>query len=345
MGDQIDPSEQTTPAVDADPSSQLTRLFLQSLSPARRQMLNEVPSYWAEDEAEVTRLLVRHRILCEAMGGLLPPGFDYVAFKAQFQDRHGSYYRGLDVGCSAGGWVTDVMRSYPGGCTFGIDTDTCLIEQAQARADLEGLDGAYFTAVPDLFPSTWPSCLDHEYHLIRLSHLAGRVSAAHLPELLRSLVALCHKKGRIVWTEVEFPITNCAAYERFSALLLQALRVTGRTFTPGPALGITPLMSDLLTKAGCKVIGTHSFSVDLAATILRRRQFADQVWTIGKRVRPFVLQTGITTEQEYNCLFFQALQEFQFQFQALTRKKNPQPEASITALIVLCNAQLPFPTR
>lgn len=309
MGNQIDPSDQTNPSEDVDPSNELTRLFLQSLSPVRRQMLNEDPPYWAEDEAEVTRLLVRHRILCEAMGGLLPPGFDYSAFKAQFQDRHGSYFRALDVGCSAGGWVTDVMRSYPGGCAFGIDTDACLIEQAQARANLEGLDGAYFTAVPDLFPSTWPMYNDREYHLIRLSFLGGRVTAARMPKLLRSLVALCHKKGRIVWTEAEFPITNCAAYERFSALLLRALQVTGRTFTSEPALGITPLMGDLLTQAGCKVIGTHSFSVDLAATILRRRQFADQVWTIGKHMRPFVLQTGIIAVQEYNCVFGQALQE------------------------------------
>src|ERR1700726_1697758 len=84
------------------------------------QTSDSYPSFLAENDAEVARLLVWHHYLARWMGDILPASLDLSHVQ-----------RVLDVACGVGAWVHAMARRYPAMQVVGIDQSAYLISQAR----------------------------------------------------------------------------------------------------------------------------------------------------------------------------------------------------------------------
>ncbi len=249
-----------------------------------------------ENDAEVARLLTLHRELSAWMGGALPPKLDIAQVK-----------RVLDVGCGIGAWVHEVAQQHPQMHVFGIDTSPFCIEQARSltrnlynvtllEQDMHTLEGVFN---PDSFD------------LIHLRFMAGTVSVTQFPQLLASLTRLCKRKGILILTEAELPLTSSHACDYLSSLILSAMISADMAFTPAftPQLG---LMSRL--RYWTRTLGyTHQLDDTLYLDISRSASaytiFTQQTAILGQHIRPFIINTGQISPTEFDDLFTELQQE------------------------------------
>jgi len=185
-----------------------------------------------ESETEMIRLLLVHRYLSEALGGPLPL---HVSLK--------NVHTLLDVGCGAGGWSYEMAWLYPFRQVVGIDTSAYFIEQARTQASQWGGIGNITYHVQDMYALDEHVFSQGSFDLIHLRFLVAHLQPMRVPALLTSLRRLCRAGGSLVWTEMEFPLTNSGAFEHLMTMIVAALKVAGRAFVPGNGLGITARMN------------------------------------------------------------------------------------------------------
>ena len=249
-----------------------------------------------QDEAgEVERLLLLHRRLSESMGGILPAGLDLAKVK-----------RVLDVECGAGGWMYDLAWRHPSMYVTGTDSRPHLVKAARALADRVGNATALEQDIHALSAQVVP--LD-SFDMVHARFLVGRLAPQEYPSILASLVSRCRSGGLLVWEESEYPITNSPVCEQLYRLVQDALQAAGRAFSPGHALGITAMMSGWLKETGCRIVLDNAYAIDVSAGMNGYYAFLQQMWIVCRRLRPFLLQMGITTESDFEVLCTQARQE------------------------------------
>jgi ubiquinone/menaquinone biosynthesis C-methylase UbiE len=266
----------------------------------RQQRSHDYPSFLAENDAEVARLLVQQRHLTKHIGGLLPASLDLSAV-----------HRVLDAACGVGGWVYDMARSYPAMQVIGMDKSEYFIRQARSMAWAKALPNASFVVqdvrhLPrDFFPA-------ETFDLITLRFVAGHISREDLPTLLQTLIHICRQGCTIHWLEAELPVTNSPAYQQFAGMVLQALKVAGRAFSPGSSIGITAYMESGLRNAGCRSsIQSIVHAIEVSAGTAAHSIFARHAWAFGHQVRPFLLATGVTTAEECEAVLLRMQREIQ----------------------------------
>ena len=255
----------------------------------KRSGNSSVP-FLSENEAEVARLLLLHRRLTELMGNVLLPLPDLSQVR-----------RVLDVGCGVGAWAYEMAWRHPDMQVVGIDKSAFFIDQAQKHIfgnlsnvtsmvqDMQHLEGEMFA----------PGSFD----LIHMRFMVGDVTMQGFPPLIRALAQLCRPGGFFAWTEAEFPLTTSPAHERLCALVLHALQMVGRAFTPGNSLGITLCMSRWLRDSGYRVVQDRAYGIEVSAGTKGHEMFARQAYVFGNQVRPFLLETKATTATEFEEVF------------------------------------------
>lgn len=112
-----------------------------------------------------------------------------------------------------------------------------------------------------------------------------------------------------MWTEAELPITSSPACQRLSMLVLQGLQAAGRAFAPGYSLGITPRMGRWLRDAGFRIAQDRAYALEVSTGTMGHEMFARQVFVFGNQVLPFLLQTKVTTAEEFEKVFGQVQKE------------------------------------
>ncbi len=101
------------------------------------------------------------------------------------------------------------------------------------------------------------------------------------------------------------------ACEQLYRLIQTALQAAERAFTPGHALGITAMMSNWLKEAGCQIMLDGAYAIDLSTGMSGHYALLHQTWLMSKQIRPFLLETGDTTERELEALYAQVDRKWQ----------------------------------
>ncbi|WP_052891278.1 class I SAM-dependent methyltransferase [Thermogemmatispora carboxidivorans] len=250
----------------------------------------------AENAAETARLMLRDRLVNEAMGGVLPEGVEGRRLESI-----------LDLACGPGGWVLETAQSYPWAKVTGIDISETLVRYARAQAQVQGLSNARFEVMDLLEPLPLP---DDHFDLINARDLTGLLTPATWPRVLHEAWRICRPGGLLRLTEFERPISNGAAFMQLQELTLRAFQCLGRSFPPpSHHLGILPRLASLLREAGYRQIQQRAYVLDFSAGSEAHealsRGYEVELWLS----RPFLLDAGVTTPAEFDTLYRRALLE------------------------------------
>jgi len=246
--------------------------------------------YFIKDsQAELARLVEQERVLAKALGGLLPEHADQAAFVESLQ-------RALDATCGSGGWVLEMARAYPHLQVMGFDIDANMIDYARSQAQVGRLENASFRVMDALDPLDYP---DNFFDLVNARFLIV-IGQTAWPAVMQELFRITQPGGLIRLTEVEDDsVTTSPAFERMMAILLQAVKRGGLTFSPtGRSTGLPPRLPYFMRKAGYQNIQKHASIVDWSAGTPAHAAVAQDLQIFFQLTHPFMVEVGAATEEE-----------------------------------------------
>ncbi|MFL5624686.1 MAG: class I SAM-dependent methyltransferase [Ktedonobacteraceae bacterium] len=241
----------------------------------------------AESAAEMARLTSQDRFLTEAMGGLFSERSDIASMQSI-----------LDLGCGPGQWILDVAFTYPDITAIGTDISELMVNYAQARARSQGLDNASFEVMDLTKPLVYA---DNSFDLVN-GRLIAFLTPQQWTDLLGECVRIVQPGGVIRLTENDVITTNPATDQMFN-LFYQAITRAGQSFSPtGRVLGITSRLNHLLQKAGCINIQRKAHALDFSAGTPSHETFCQVTSMFFSLMQPFLIHTGVTTQEEFERL-------------------------------------------
>ena len=253
-----------------------------------------------ESGAEMTRLISLDRLMTKCLGGL---------FSEHSAADLAAVRRVLDIACGPGGWAQEVAYAYPKKEVVGIDISQNMISYARTQAQVQRLDNAHFQVMDATKPLDFP---DRSFDLVN-ARLIGFFPKSIWPSFLQECWRITRPGGIIRLTEMEIGvcgITNSAAVERLNALAVQTFYLTGHGFSPdGRHLGTTPLLARFLRDAGYQNVQQRAHVLDYSVGTEVHEEFCQGNMVGFKLIQPFLLQTKVTTQEELDQLYEQALVE------------------------------------
>ena len=247
----------------------------------------------SDSEAELARLVEQERVISRALGGLLPEHADQAAFVAPMQ-------RALDVACGSGGWVLNMAQTYPHLQVMGFDIDANMISYATTQAKVGKLENASFRVMNALDPFDYP---DNFFDLVNARFLLV-IGRSAWPQVMQELFRITRPGGFIRLTESEdVSVTTSPAFERMVVISSQALKQSNFAFSPtGRSTSIAPKLPYFLRKAGCQNIQKRASIIDWSAGTDVHYAFAQDLKIFFRLLQPFMVSTGLTTEEEMEQL-------------------------------------------
>lgn len=244
----------------------------------------------AESSTEMARLIEQDRYITNAMGGLFAERSDIA-----------SMHSILDLGCGPGQWARDLAFEYPKIQVTGIDISQTMVQYARAHAKVQGLDNVSYEVMDISGPLAFP---DNSFDLVN-ARLIAFLSPEKWTNLLRECMRIVRPGGVIRLTENEVVTTNPATDTAFS-LFYRAMTRAGQSFsTTGRVLGITSRLSQLLKKAGCTNIDYRAHALDFSAGTQIHSNFCEVAIIFLTLMQPFLVATGVTTQEEHQDLLQQ----------------------------------------
>lgn len=147
--------------------------------------------------------------------------------------------------------------------------------------------------------------------LIHLHFLAVAITSQQFPPFIQSIAQNCKHGGSLVWTEAELPITTSLACKRFCSLVLQGLQAKGLVFSHGNSIGLTTRMDGLLGDARCQITQSKAYAIDISQGSRGNAAFLSLVRMASMHIRTLLIETGVTTEAEFEPMFVEIQQEMQ----------------------------------
>jgi SAM-dependent methyltransferase len=251
-------------------------------------------SYFIDHEsgAEMARLLDQDRLYTSSMGGFFSERSDLTEIN-----------RILDIGCGPGGWVQELAYAYPEKDIVGCDISPAMIAYARAQAQVQHLENAHFLVMDATGPLDF---VDNSFDLVN-ARLIAFLTPQQWPELLRECMRITRPGGIIRLTECQGPgITNSRAFEKQVEWFAQALYRAGQTFSPdGRQLGIVPMLSSLLRRAGCRGIGHRAHMIDFSAGEEAHDLWCQDIKVFFKLLQPFFVATQVALQEEIDQMYEQ----------------------------------------
>src|SRR5262249_48084099 len=131
--------------------------------------------------------------------------------------------------------------------------------------------------------------------------------------LLQECRRITRPGGIIRLTEIEMGIcgiTNSPALEQLNAFGTQALHHSGHGFSPdGRNMGTTPLLARLLREAGYQRLQQQAHVMDYSAGAEAYEGIYQNNMVAFKLIQPFLVQTGVTTQEQVDQIYEQMLLE------------------------------------
>ncbi|HEU5228447.1 MAG TPA: class I SAM-dependent methyltransferase [Ktedonobacteraceae bacterium] len=250
-----------------------------------------------ENAAEIARLVRQSHTITKILGQLFPHGLDLRTI-----------HDVLDIACGPGTWALEVTQLYPQMQVTGFDISRHMIDYARSIAATEGKHNAHFRVMDATKALDFP---DGSFDLINARFIFGFMRPTTWPRLLQECQRLLRPGGTIILTEGELPITTSLAFERISRMFAQALKAVGQSFSAdGGHLGITPVLARLVREAGFREIQQLFPGFDMSAgTDLHKDFFYPNFVSAFKLDQPFLIQAGVTKQEEIDRLYSQMLDE------------------------------------
>jgi ubiquinone/menaquinone biosynthesis C-methylase UbiE len=210
----------------------------------------------------------------------------------------------LDLACGSGRWSMDVALKHPDIAVKAVDINETLLHYVKAHARVRTLKNLEFQVGNILQPLQFS---DASFDLVNARCLFSSLTPRDWPPLIEECKRILRPGGILRLTEMERHNTNSPALEKFGDIYAQALHVTGRSFSPtGRFIGIVPHLGTLLHKAGFQNIANRAYTPDGSSWTPEAeiwRQHTDRTWSL---LIPFLVKSGVTTEEEIQQLQTQA---------------------------------------
>jgi ubiquinone/menaquinone biosynthesis C-methylase UbiE len=191
----------------------------------------------------------------------------------------------------------------------GIDTDIELIEQARAQAEAKGVGNASFIIMDPFQPLKFA---EGTFDLVNARFLVGQLPVSTWPQVITEFVRVTRPGGFVRLLEGELPITNSPALAKLDGMLSDALYQTKRSFSPyGRLLSITPALKHLLQDAGCQNVQQRVAVTNFSADQSAHARLSQDMATTYRLVQPFLIEAGVTTQEEVEQVYQQMLSELQ----------------------------------
>ncbi len=250
-----------------------------------------------ESAAEMGRLMDQDLLLTKAMGKLLPE-----------QVNPSKIHAILDMACGPGGWALEVAFAYPEIEVMGIDISRAMIEYARMRTRTQRLSNAGFLVMNALAPLEFP---DDSFDLVNARFLASFMPPTVWPKLVRECMRVTRPGGAIRLTEaVDFGMSTSPALEKLNTMALRAYQLVGRSFSPEEQhSGVLPRLGRMLREAGFQHIQLKAHVLDFSKRAEAYNGWYQNYMTGVKLGQPFLVKTGVATQEEVEALYQQALEE------------------------------------
>lgn len=250
----------------------------------------------AENAAEMARLMGQDRLLTKTIGGLFPADAD-----------PSTMHTVLDIASGPGGWVLDVASAYSHIAATGVDISHLMIAYAQSQAQERGVDNAHFKIMNVLAPFDLP---DNSFDFVNIRLISAFMTKTTWAGLLQECVRVLRPSGIVCIMDCEFPIANSLALDKILELTLRAAHISGRSYGPSwRNIATTMMLQHFLRDAGCKRIKSVGHVVDWSVGAEAHLSMY-QNWMVGtKLVQPFLINVGVSTQEELDRLYQQMLIE------------------------------------
>ena len=218
-------------------------------------------------------------------------------------------YRVLDIASGNGQWAISAAQALPQVQFVGIERNAQLVEQARAQAKASGVNNATFTVMDPFEPLDLP---DGTFDLVNARYLVGLLQAAAWPRMLQEFVRVTRPGGVIRLTENDLPISNTVAFAHLGGLISDALYETKRSFSSnGQLLCATPALKRLLQDAGSQQVQQAVWFINFSAGMSAHADLCQQLGETYRLVEPFLIRTGVTTQEAVAQTYQQMLSEMQ----------------------------------
>lgn len=251
----------------------------------------------AENAAEMARLTNQDRIITKMMGSLFPEQLDLVH----------NIHDILDISCGPGGWVLDVAHVYPEKRVVGIDISTLMIEYARYQAYIQSLNNVSFKVMNALETLDFP---DNSFDFVNARFISGFMPPEVWPQFMQECLRII-RPGRVIrLTEPEYPLSNSPGCEKLGGWLTKAMQLAGQSFSPdGRHVGITPFLGRFLRDTGYQDIQKAAYVLDSSIGTEDHLSQYQNTRVFLKLLQPFLIKMGVTTQEEVDRLYEQALTE------------------------------------
>lgn len=252
--------------------------------------------HFAESRVELTRLLNLDLPPLKKTGRIFPEQADL-----------STIHKILDIACGTGEWVIATAKAYPHMQVVGIDRNTQLIDSARVQVRANGLENASFTVMDPLQPLDFP---DNFFDLVNTRFITGALPTEAWPTFLQECLRVTRPGGILRLTESDLPITTSPAFEKFNGRISLAFYLAKYSFSPdGRLLSMTPMLSRLLQNAGCTDIHKAIYVTNFSAGMEAHDELAQDFSDTYRLVQPFLIEMGVTTQEEVDQVYQQMLAE------------------------------------
>ena len=213
----------------------------------------------------------------------------------------------LDIGCGPGGWVLDVAFENAKINVVGIDISQQMVEYARAHAEVQGMNNASFQVMNALESLALD---DNSFDVVNARYIQAFMMKTSWAPLTKEIMRILRPGGRVLLTDGEWSISNSPAFEKMGAMLTRVGTLTGRSFSPdGRHIGITPMLGRFLRDAGFVDIQRKAHVLDFSAGAEDYGNTYQDLMAGLKLLEPFLVLAKVTTEEEFEELYQQALAE------------------------------------
>lgn len=215
----------------------------------------------------------------------------------------------LDIASGNGEWMISAAQALPQVQFVGIERHVGLVERARAQAKAYGVSNATFSLMDPFGSLDLP---EGTFDLVNARYIVGLLEAAAWPNVLQEFVRVTRAGGSIRLTENDLPISNTVAFAQLGGLISNALYETKRSFSSeGNLLSVTPALKGLLQDAGGQEVHQEVWFMNFSAGMPAHADLCQKLSESYQLVQPFLIRTGVTTQETVEQAYQQMLSEMQ----------------------------------
>lgn len=252
-----------------------------------------------ESPTEMARLITFDHVITKTMGGVL---------SEQSLQAMETVDTVLDLACGPGGWVLDVAFTHPDIDVAGVDISETMIRYATARAQSQHLANASFEVMNINNPLNFS---DAAFDLVNARFINGVLRKERWAPFVAECQRILRPGGILRLTEmVDVGVSSSASFEQMNAWLYQTMWRLGYGFSPdGRGLTITPMLPNLLRRAGYQAIQCKAHALDFSAETDDWINFYRNTEVGYAMARSLFVKMGVTTPEEVERTYQQMLIE------------------------------------